>query len=189
MSVMDTRNLGYLGIGILLAIVAATLLGVPPVVWLSVGLIAAMVVTIIVIERARAQGIDIAQQVVALTSTQNGAPRASTDDRPTLTGSDPAVEVELVRPADEAAGSPAVWLHRRGGRRVHRFATTDGWSVQQVSTKDPDNPRKRVIGETITVASEHDATRAADELARGMAASTTRPQPRLEQPVLAAAEA
>jgi hypothetical protein len=186
---MDTRKLGYLGIGILLTIVAVTLLGVPPAVWLSVGLIAAMAVTIIVIERARAQGIDIAQQVVALASAQTGAPRAGADDRSTSPDGDPAVEVELVRPADEAAGTPAVWLHRRGGRRVHRFATADGWSVQQVSTKAPDNPRKRVIGETLTVASEYDAIRAADRLAQGVTASTTRPQPRHDQPVLAAAEA
>jgi hypothetical protein len=68
---------------------------------------------------------------------------------------------------------------------VHRFATADGWVVQRVSTKDPDNPKKRVIGEPLTLGTEADAIAAADELAQGQTPAT----PFLERPVLAIAEA
>ena len=70
-----------------------------------------------------------------------------------------------------------MWLHRRGGRRVHRFRTEAGWTVQRVSTKDPDNPKKRVIGENLTFASEADAVAAANDMARGLdpAAPTSAP--------------
>ena len=78
------------------------------------------------------------------------------------------VEVALVRSADARAGKPAVWLHRYGGRRVHRYQSADAWVVEQVSTKDPDNPRKRVIGEPLTFASEAVAIAAADDLAQGV---------------------
>jgi hypothetical protein len=80
----------------------------------------------------------------------------------------PAAAVEAVRVADGVTGAPAVWLHRSGGRRVHRFADGAGWIVQQVSTKDPDNPRKRIIGEPLTYTSEDEAIKAADNLAQGI---------------------
>jgi len=163
---MDTRSLGYLGLGALLAIILVTLAGVPPAVWIAISLIA-IVVTLgatFIFRKAQADGADVAFRMVALEpTTVTDEPEASTAESPATTS---PVEVELVRPA--AKDIPAVWLHRHGGRRVHRFRTADGWTVQQVSTKDPDNTRKRVIGETLGFATEPEAVQAADSLAQGV---------------------
>lgn len=164
---METRNFGYLGVGMLVAIVGVTVIGVPPEIWIPLTVIAGVVGAILVVRKAQADGIDIAGRILARGAGQ--ASHASVGSEPVREQPSAAhdIDVELVRAADEAAGLPAVWLHRRGGRRVHRFATAHGWVVQQVSTKDPDNPRKRVIGEARTVATEAQAIEAADELARG----------------------
>ncbi len=153
---MDTRNLGYLGLAALVAIVLVTLIGVPPPVWLTAVFIIAGIGMTIVVLKAQADGTEDAERYMAR------SPRA-----PARTPTPSPVEVELVRPAD-GAGTSAVWLHRHGGRRVHRFATADGWVVQQVSTKDPDNPRKRVIGEPLLLPTEAAACQAADHLAQGV---------------------
>ncbi len=163
---MDTRSLGYLGLGALMAIVFVTLMGVPPAVWITVVLIAAGIGTTYLIRRAQDDGVDVASRMVAPDTDLSGHdPEPTTSDVPVRVSD---VDVELVRAADEAEGTPAVWLHRSGGRRVHRYESPDAWVVQQVSTKDPDNPKKRVIGETLTFATESQATRAADDLAQGV---------------------
>jgi hypothetical protein len=179
---MDTRTLGYLGLGLLAAIVVATLIGVPPAIWIMAVLISLVIGLIVAVRQARQDGVDDAARMVAgagphpLPTSQAQAPA------PTPRSS---VESELVRTADATTGTPAVWLHRRGGRRVHRFETANGWVVQRVSTKDPDNPRKRIIGKPLTLATEFDAIIAADELARGQAPTTSF----LEHANLATAEA
>jgi len=175
---MDTRNLGYLGLGALVAIIFVTLVGVPPAVWITVALIAAVVGVTYAVVQARASGIDIAARMVARgiqpVATEAAVPVveppvAVEDSPPAPAPAVPAspVEVQLVRPADGATGTTAVWLHRFGGRRVHRYRSADTWVVEQVSTKDPDNPKKRVIGEPLTFALEAAAIAAADDLARG----------------------
>jgi hypothetical protein len=181
---MDTRNLGYLGLGTLAIIIALTLVGVPPEIWIPLVAIAGFAGLVFVILHARASGSDLAGRVVARRNTQV-TPRAVEPDaalapEPVVAATETKpVDVELVREHD-GNGTPAVWLHHRGGRRVHRYSTAEGWTVQQVSTKDPDNPKKRVIGETLVFAREADAIAAADDLARGDAPSTTpelRPAP------------
>ena len=168
---MDTRNLGYLGLGALVAIIFVTLVGVPPAVWITVALIAAVVGVAYAVVQARASGLDIAARMVAQgpQPVVTEAPVAVEEPPPAPALAVPAspVEVRLVRPADDVAGTTAVWLHRFGGRRVHRYRSADTWVVEQVSTKDPDNPKKRVIGEPLTFAREADAIAAADDLAQG----------------------
>jgi hypothetical protein len=190
---MDTRSLGYLGLGALVVIVLVTLVGVPPAVWITAVLLAGVVGLAYAVLRARASGVDIAARMVALadqsgTVAEPAAPGASiaaeepatapalaveqplAAEEPVAPPVVPAspVEVALVRPADARAGKPAVWLHRFGGRRVHRYQSADTWVVEQVSTKDPDNPKKRTIGEPLTFASEAVAIAAADDLAQGI---------------------
>jgi len=191
---MGTRNLGYLGFGVLVAIIGAAVLGVPPFVWLAASLLALVIGVVVVARLAQSDGTDIAGRILALNEYQ---PRR-TSDAATTTGTTEGsvtgimstkarlVEVELVRPVDEPQGKPAVWLHSCGGRRVHRFATAEGWTVQQVSTKDPDNPRKRIIGQRFAFASEAEAASAADDLARGYAPTTSDTPGRLDPTVVAA---
>jgi hypothetical protein len=164
---MSTQRLGYLGGGVLVAIIIVTLLGVPPEVWMSVAIVAGLIglIALVVVHQAQADGTDLAHRFLA--RQREAKPTRSTTGR-TAVEHAPDVEVELVRAPDVAAATPAVWLHRRGGRRVHRFSTGAGWTVQRVSTKDPDNPRKRVIGQSLTFASEADAVAAANDLARGL---------------------
>ena len=173
---MDTRTLGYIGLGVLVGIVVATLIGVPPFIWITAALVA--IVATAAVALGQSAGSNDASRML---SREEASPDvdAAPAPQPARTSD---VEMELVRPADDA-GTPAVWLHRRGGRRVHRFATTDGWVVQRVSTKDPDNPKKRVIGEPLTFGAEADAIAAADELAQGQTPAT----PFLERPNLAPA--
>ncbi len=66
-AVMDTRNLGYLGLGVLAATAVATLIGVPPIIWLSVVLaaVAIVIVLLVVIRRARSDGSDDATRMLA----------------------------------------------------------------------------------------------------------------------------
>ena len=171
---MSTQHLGYIGGGALVAIVVVTLLGVPPELWISAVLVATVVGLAVLVRQAQADGSDVAHRFV------NGLPiGTTTDDGAATTATDPApdVDVELVRAADDDTGAPAVWLHRKGGRRVHRFGTDAGWTVHRVSTKDPDNPRKRVIGESLVLASEADAVAAANDLARGLSPSAHEPVP------------
>lgn len=182
---MSTQHLGYIGGGVLVAIVVVTLLGVPPELWISAILIAAVVGAIglaVLVQQAQADGSDVAQRFVA--GLPIGKPASDTpkpvaveqtaDVEVELVAADD-VEVELVRAADDRTDTPAVWLHRKGGRRVHRFLTEAGWTVERVSTKDPDNPRKRVIGESLVLASEANAVAAAHDLARGLAPSRDEP--------------
>jgi len=181
---MDTRKLGFLGLGALGAIIVVTLAGVPPAVWITLALVGVGIGITFVIREAQADGVDVANRIVVVNATQaDGAPptTASTDTS--------AVSVELVRAADERTGAPAVWLHRCGGRRVHRYSSEDGWVVQQVSTKDPDNPKLRTIGDAHSFATESEAILAAGDLAQGVAPAT-RPEPRPSgRQVMASAEA
>jgi hypothetical protein len=153
---MDTRTLGYVGLGVLVGIVVATLIGIPPVIWIAAALVALVGTAAALL--ARSDGSNDAARMLA---REDPEPHA----RQHVRTSD--VEMELVRPADEVTGVSAVWLHRRGGRRVHRYGNADGWVVEQVSTKDPDNPRKRVIGAPVSAATEADAIRIADDMAHG----------------------
>lgn len=164
---MSTQHLGYVGVGVLVAIVVVTLLGVPPEVWLSVALVAGVVgvIALVVVHQAKADGSDLAKRFVA---GRNDPPTTQAPARTGAVDQAADVEVELVRVEDETSAAPAVWLHRRGGRRVHRFRTGTGWTVQRVSTKDPNNPRKRVIGERLAFATEGEAVAAANDLARGL---------------------
>jgi hypothetical protein len=157
---IDTRTLGLVGGGVLAAIVVVTLVGIPPTVWIMIGLVALVIAIAAVWFLKGSQSAGVTAEVPGSSFSA-----ATTVPRETAPAGD--VVVELVREADDTAGVPAVWLHRRGGRRVHRFWGDAGWVVQQVSTKDPDNPRKRIIGEPRVYATEADAMRAADELARG----------------------
>ena len=164
-ALMDTHKLAYLGGGVLVAIIVVTIIGIPPGVWITLGLGAAVIGIGLVIRQAQADGVDIAERVAGMS-----APTSMVAPPPAEVAAHASddVQVELVRPADEANDVTAVWLHRRGGRRVHRFATPEGWVVQRVSTKDPDNPKLRVIGETLTFATEGEAIAAANDLAHGL---------------------
>ena len=188
---MDTRSLGLIGLGALAAIIVVTFVGVPPEIWIPLLLVAAAAGLVLVFVGAQASGAKLAERMVARTAATGRRARAVAEAAPVATPAKPAtaklVETELVRDGDGAA-KPAVWLHRCGGRRVHRFAGEDGWTVQQVSTKDPDNPRKRVIGEPRTFAREADAMAAADDLARGLPPRTDQAM-RLDRPGSATAEA
>ena len=62
---MDTRVLGYLGLGILAATVVASLIGVPPTIWLSAVLVAVAIVLLVVIRQARSDGSDDATRMLA----------------------------------------------------------------------------------------------------------------------------
>lgn len=178
---MDTRTLGYTGLGVLVGIVVATLIGLPPLIWITAAIVA--LVAIVAVAVAQSTGASDAARMLARESAQDTQP-APEPARPAPTRHSD-VEMELVRAADADSGTPAVWLHRRGGRRVHRYAVTGGWVVERVSTKDPDNPRKRVIGDSLTFATEADAMAAADELAQGQAPASPFP----ERPALTVAEA
>lgn len=185
---MDARSLGYLGLGTLVAIVVATLVGVPPQIWIP-ALLIVVVLGLVLIHQAQAAGTDLAERVVARktrapASVQTSSATANVASSPSSANAKP-VDVELVRTGD-GNGTPDVWLHRCGGRRVHRYATEDGWAVQQVSTKDPDNPRKRIIGDTFVFARMTDAEVAADDLARGESPHPA-PSVRLDQAAGAAA--
>ena len=128
---MDTRMLGYVGLGVLVGIVVATLIGIPPVIWIAVALVA--LVGSVVMMVAQSDGAnDAARMLARETATPTPEPEASAP----LTTRTSDVEVELVRPADATQDVTAVWLHRRGGRRVHRYETAAGWVVERVSTKD-----------------------------------------------------
>lgn len=177
---MDTRTLGYVGLGVLVGIVVATLIGIPPAIWIAAALVALVGTAAVVL--ARADGSSDAARMLAAEEPALPETTEPTTPEPQRASD---VEMELVREADDDAGTPAVWLHRRGGRRVHRYQTPEGWMVERVSTKDPDNPRKRIIGEPLALATEVDAINAADELAQGQAPSTSF----LDRPTLAVAEA
>jgi xanthosine utilization system XapX-like protein len=176
---MDTRTFGYVGLGVLVGIVVATLIGIPPVIWITAALVA--LVGSAVVQLAQSDGSSDAARMLANDNPAPTPTTAPTAPEPQRTSD---VEMELVREADPSTNTPAVWLHRRGGRRVHRYETTAGWVVERVSTKDPDNPRKRIIGEPVTLATEADAITAADELAQGQTPTT----PFLDRPTLAVAE-
>lgn len=175
---MDTRTLGYVGLGVLVGVVVATLIGIPPIIWIAAALLA-LVVTVAVI-MARSDGTSDAARMLGLAPSD---PAPANEPPPTDPSRPSAVEMELVREGD--GETPAVWLHRSGGRRVHRFATPDGWVVQQVSTKDPDNPKKRVIGQTLTLATESQAIEAADDLAQGVRRSSVRADALVGSPLVA----
>ena len=177
---MDTRTLGYVGLGVLVGIVVATLIGIPPAVWIAAALVA--LVGTAAVQLARSDGSSDAARMLA---AGDPAPSKTTEPAAPEPQRTSGVEMELVREADDDAGTPAVWLHRRGGRRVHRYQTPAGWIVERVSTKDPDNPRKRAIGEPLALATEADAITAADELAQGQAPTASF----LDRPALAVAEA
>ncbi len=169
---MDTRHLGYVGLAVLIGIIVLTLVGVSADVWIPLVLIGGGIGVAVV--HALASGSDIAERVVANGQSREAVPAEPAPPEPahsTATRSIDAkpVQTELVRA--ESSDGPAVWLHRCGGRRVHRYTADAGWVVEQVSTKDPDNPKKRVIGESLTFALESDAITAADDLARGQAPS------------------
>jgi hypothetical protein len=174
---MDTRTLGYIGLGVLIGIVAATLIGVPPFIWITAAIVAIAITAAVVM--AHAAGTSDAARMLPRENPERmrqpepvaAAPEVPTPQRSRISD----VELELVRPAGDD-GSPAVWLHRRGGRRVHRFETGSGWVVERVSTKDPDNPKKRIIGESLSFASEADAIVAADELAQGQTPTSPFPE-------------
>jgi hypothetical protein len=168
---MDTRTLAYVGLGVLAGIVIATLIGVPPFIWIAAAIIALVSTVAVVV--AQADGTRLADRTQAPQPDPAETERTTAAARPTRSST---VEIELVRDADETTAAPAVWLHRRGGRRVHRFETADGWVVQRVSTKDPDDPRKRVIGTSLVIQTEADAIRAADELAQGQNPASTAPK-------------
>jgi hypothetical protein len=178
---MDTRTLGYIGLGVLVGIVVATLIGLPPLIWITAAIVA--LVAIVAVAMAQSTGASDAARMLARESVEDRQPAPEAAKPAPTRYSD--VEMELVRAADDDSGTPAVWLHRRGGRRVHRYAVTGGWVVERVSTKDPDNPRKRVIGDSLTFATEADAIAAADELAQGQAPASPFP----ERPALTVAEA
>lgn len=169
---MSARQLGYLGGGVLLAIVLVVLFGVPTQLWIAAAIATGVVglIALVVVRQAQADGTDLAHRYL---DRQRSARQVARVSRSTATDHASDIEVRIVRAADEAAGSPAVWLHRRGGRRVHRLHTDAGWTVQRVSTKDPDDPRKRVIGESLVFASEADAVAAANDLARGLVPSAS----------------
>jgi hypothetical protein len=215
---MSTQQAAYLGGGALAAVIVLAVLQAPPVVWLLAAVAALAIGTYVVSGIARSQGIDLAHEILsrmpanraaepadattadagtraADPSTAMGRPSGGTDaagsaaTAATATPSDAAVEVSLVRAADDAAGVVAVWLHRCGGRRVHRYATDGGWVVEQVSTKDPDNPKKRIIGRSISVKAEDEAVRAADNLAQGILPEDVDSAAALGVPPAAAAEA
>jgi hypothetical protein len=186
---MNAQHAGYLGGGVLIAIILLVVLQAPPLVWLVAAIAAIVAAACVVSVVARTQGVDVAHEILARmgTATPTGRPprthargtafdaasssrgaRATPDSRTAVRAADAPVEMTLVRSADEVAGSVAVWLHRCGGRRVHRYAGDDGWVVEQVSTKDPDNPRKRIIGTPLTFDSEAAAIKAACHLAQGI---------------------
>lgn len=177
---MDTRALGYLGLGVLVGIVVATLIGLPPGIWIATALVTLVGGTAVMLARS-----DGSNDAVRMLSRVASAPsHAEQTPEPAMPRTSD-VGMELVRPADRGAGTSAVWLHRRGGRRVHRFETATGWVLERVSTNDPDNPRKRVIGEPLAFAREAEAIAAADELAQGRVPAAAVP----ERPALAGAEA
>lgn len=177
---MDTRTLAYIGLGVLAGIVLATLIGIPPFIWIAASIVALGTTAAVVM--AQSDGSSDAERMLARDTSDSSSASEPAAAEPVRTSS---VEMELVRSADDETGAPAVWLHRRGGRRVHRFQAASGWVVQRVSTKDPDNPKLRVIGEPLAFAGEADAISAADELAQGQAPTTSF----LERPNLAPAKA
>lgn len=62
---MDTRHLGYLGVGVLAATMVATLIGVPPTIWLSAVPVAVAIVLLVVVRQARSDGSDDATRMLA----------------------------------------------------------------------------------------------------------------------------
>lgn len=199
---MSTQQAVLLGGGVLVVLIASAALGAPALVWLTAALVTMAVGTFVVARIARSQGIDLARELARHTavhgsSRATGQTASSTADRAVadearterVDGAEGAVAVEvtLVRPA--ADGAAAVWLHRRGGRRVHRYATDGGWVVEQVTTRDPDHPRKRTVGEPRVFSTEDEATRAADEVALGILPQDLAAARALGVPPLAAAEA
>ena len=182
---MNAQHAGYLGGGVLIAIILLVVLQAPPLAWLVAAIAAIAAGAYVVTGIARSQGIDLAHEVLARMGPASAPARAHVTDTPVAADAprgasgtrglrraahddDVPVEVTLVRPAGEADSSVAVWLHRCRGRRVHRYAGGDGWIVEQVSTKDPDNPRKRIIGTPLMFESEDEAIAAAHLLAQGI---------------------
>lgn len=214
---MSTRHAGYLGAGILVGVIALGALQAPPLVWLLAIAAAVGAGLYLVVRAARATGVDLAHEILARMApdpapghapapvTMPVAPTTPVADHAADTAAAPSarlgpevdvagtagepVDVTLVRAADADRGAVAVWLHRCGGRRVHRYAADGEWIVEQVSTKDPDNPRKRVIGRSRTFASEDEAARAADDLARGILPEDVAAARALGVPPATAAEA
>jgi hypothetical protein len=159
---MNSRLARYFAAGILVGIVVLAALQVSAVVWLAAIAVAVVAAGAIV---ASAPGPDAVEEAPSQATPGTGAMAAAVAPEAADT---PATTVEVVRVADETRGTTTVWLHRSGGRRVHRFADGRGWTVQQVSTKDPDNPKKRIIGEPLSFTSEDEAVQGADNLARGI---------------------
>lgn len=62
---MDTRNLAYLGLGVLAATVVATLVDAPPAIWISAVPAAVAIVLLVVIRQARSHGSDDASRMLA----------------------------------------------------------------------------------------------------------------------------
>ena len=177
---MDTRTLGYIGLGVLVGIVVATLIGLPPFIWITAAIVT--LVATAAVAMGLVDGTSDAARMLGLESPEPTPTREPAPPEPVRTSD---VEMEVVRPADLVERIPAVWLHRLGGRRVHRYEVDGRWIVERVSTKDPDNPRKRVIGEPLTFLTEADAIAAADELAQGQTPASPFP----ERPHLTPAEA
>jgi hypothetical protein len=161
---MDTRTLGYVGLGILVGIVLATLIGIPPFIWITAAIVALCVTAAVAL--GLVDGTSDAARMLGLTPAD---PAPSWEPEPPLPERTSDVHMEVVRPAALGERVPAAW-------RVHRYERDGVWVVERVSTKDPDNPRKRVIGETLTFMTEADATAAADELAQGRTPSTPFPE-------------
>jgi hypothetical protein len=189
---MSTQHAGYLGGGALMAVIILVVLQAPLFVWVLAAVGAVAIGVYAAAGIARSRGIDLAHDVLGRTppaSATDGAtaddggpdatehateastlavPAAGSRDSAAPTDEATVIDVSLVRPADASAGTVDVWLHRHGGRRVHRYEHDGAWVVEQVSTKDPDNPKKRVIGERLTYANVAEAVRAADDLAQGI---------------------
>jgi hypothetical protein len=177
---MDTRTLGYIGLGVLIGIVVATVIGIPPFIWITAAIVALVVTAAVAM--GLIDGSSDAARMLGLATPEPTPTREPVTPEVVRTSE---VEMEVVRPADLVERIPAVWLHRLGGRRVHRYEVDGRWIVERVSTKDPDNPRKRVIGEPLTFLTEADAIAAADELAQGATPGSPFP----ERPNLTPAEA
>ena len=62
---MDRRTLRYLGLGSLAAIVVATLIGVPPAIWVMAVLSSLVIGLIVAVRQARQDGVDDAARMVA----------------------------------------------------------------------------------------------------------------------------
>jgi hypothetical protein len=160
---MSTRTAAYVAVGAFLLIGLVALTQVSPLLALLVG--AAILIcygTYHLVNEAQADAKRVAERVARPATV---APATTSVAEPAPHG--PDVHVELICTIDDET-SPDVWLHRCGGRRVHRYFSGGSWVVEQVTTKDPDNPKKRVVGTPLTFTDKAEAAEAADNLARGI---------------------